>query len=180
MFNQTESSQKVKELFSNYSPQRVKIVAEMIENISDTYKLHHVSLHFDEVRHCQKGHFDIPQAIITNPVCDKGTGLLVFYQLRGLIYLYEKGVPLSHTAQISDKLVVKISKRHGYEYMRRELLNVLFEMIRNDGFNSSKIPFAPPIGRVEKSTMEKRFPNCPQVFLQPTPGENIAFSRVLI
>lgn len=178
MFSQTDSSQKVKELFSNYSPQRVKIVAEMIGNITDTYTLHHVALHFDEVRHCQKGYFDIPQAIISNPACDKGTGLLVFYRLRGLNFLYEKGVPLSDTAKISDKLVAKISKRHSYEYRRSELLGVLFEKISSDFFNSSTIRFAPPIGRVENSTMEKRFPNCPLVFLQATSGENITFSRV--
>ncbi|MNC72779.1 hypothetical protein D3C75_1238800 [compost metagenome] len=61
MFSQTDSSLKVKEIFSNYSPQRANIVAEMIGNITNTYTLHHVALHFDEVRHCQKRYFDIPQ-----------------------------------------------------------------------------------------------------------------------
>ncbi|WP_039791534.1 hypothetical protein, partial [Paenibacillus riograndensis] len=45
-------------------------------------------------------------------------------------------------------------------------MNDLFEKIRNDAFNSSNIHFAPPIGRVEKSTMKKRFPDCPLVFLR--------------
>lgn len=180
MFNQTDSTRVVKEIFSNYSPQRAKIAAEIIGDISDTYTLHHVALHFDEVLHCQKGYFDIPQALISNPVCDTGTGLLVFYKLRGLNLLYEQGVPLSATAKLSDKLVAKINKRHGYEYMRRELLSVLFEKIKDGDSNSSKIQFAPPIGRVEKNTMEKRFPQCPPVFLQATPGEKIAFNRVLI
>ena len=88
---------------------------------------------------------------------DTGTGLLVFYKLRGLNFLYEQEVPLSATAQLSDELVARINKRHGYEYMRREVLSVLFEKIRDNAFNSSKIQFPPPIGRVEKSTMEKRF-----------------------
>ena len=180
MFNETDSIQKVKEIFSNYSPQRVKIVGEMISKITDTYTLHHVALHFDEVRHCQKWYFDISQAIISNPACDKGTGLLLFYRLKGLNFLYEKGVALSDTAKISDILVAKISKRHGYEYRRSELLGILFVKISSDFFKSSTIRFAPPIGRVEKSTIEKRFPHCPLVFLQATPGENITFSRVPI
>ena len=86
-----------------------------------------MALHFDELRHCQKGYFDIPQAIISNPASDKGTGLLVFYRLGGLNFLYEKGVPLSNTAEISDRLVAKISKRNGYEYQRGELFGVLFD-----------------------------------------------------
>lgn len=57
-------------------------------------------------------------------------------------------------------------------------MSVPFEKIRIDFFNSSTICFTPPIGKVEKSTMEKRFPHCPLVFLQATLGENIAFSRV--
>lgn len=178
MFSQLDSIQKVKEVFSDYTPERAMAAAEMIAGITDTYMLHHVALHFEEVRHCQKGYFDIPQAIISNPVCDTGTGLLVFYQLRGLNFLYEQGVPLSPTAQLSDKLAAMMSKRHGYEYSRRELLHVLFDKLKDGGFPSSHIQYGPPIGRVERSTMKKRYPQCPPVFLQATPGEKIAFNRV--
>ncbi|WP_445744810.1 DUF4274 domain-containing protein [Paenibacillus sp. FSL R5-0527] len=78
-----------------YTPISYQSVSLSISTLIRLSPLNSYLTHFDEVRHCQKGYFDIPQAIISNPACDKGTGLPVFYRLRGLNFLYEKGVTLS-------------------------------------------------------------------------------------
>lgn len=113
----------------------------LIEQINCALYLHCCAQHFDLDEHCTDSNFEIPLAIITNPVCDLGTALLMFYKLGGLLFLCT--TPL-RTAPFQD-FRVKNGLSLSFDDKRRDLLAFLYSRIIEGKYSNKEISFIPPL-----------------------------------
>ncbi|NGM85212.1 DUF4274 domain-containing protein [Paenibacillus sp. 7124] len=143
-----EELQELKDLL--YAEENSNIIAE-IKNMSPL-ELHILAANFN-----WNSGFEIPEAILGNGNCDLGTGLLLFYRADGYRVLESKDA-VSESAQSEWK----------------DLISNLFDRIVDDDFPNKTISFTPPLTKVQAFKLRKSNPSIPEVFLDKSPGDDVA------
>jgi hypothetical protein len=124
---------------------------EEIKNIKNPLFLHVISANYN-----WNNGLDIPHAIVANPCCDFGTGLLLFYHADGYRLLESQEAVMDSPIKDWKDFVIHI-----------------YNKILNDGFSGRNISFAPPLSKVQIFKLKKSNPSIPDVVLSKSPGDDV-------
>jgi len=119
-----------------------------IINIKDSKMLHVFAANYN-----WDNGFDIPNIIIFSENCDFGTALMMFYNADGYRML-ESGVDLNSLSFCKWK----------------DFVNLLYNRLKNNGFNYQNISYTPSISKVQAYKLKKNNPNIPEEILKKSPG----------
>lgn len=119
-----------------------------IENITNPLFLHIISANYN-----WNNGLDVPQAILDNPYCDFGTGLLLFYNADGYRLLESQDVVLNSPLDDWKEYLINLYKK---------LLDV--------DFSTRSISFTPPATKIQILKLKKCNISIPDLLISKSPG----------
>lgn len=130
-----------------YEPDEIKVITFLNQCANDE------ELYVFAFNYNWSNGFAIPRSIVDNPCCSISTALLTFYRADGFSYLMNK----SADTDIKE----------WYSF-----ISELYTKVLNGNFKSSKIPFTPPLSKVQVFKLRKLLNNNESIFLSSIEGKD--------